>query len=319
MARDILKDSDDQVQAVIGVIRAAEADVILLLGVDYDLHGIALTALADRIGGFPHRFATATNRGLPTGIDLNKDATIGGAADAHGFAEFAGQNSMAVLSRLPIMAMEARNFSALPWRDLPGHIAPDDVPKTLRLSSTGHWDIPIALDRDRRLHLLAWHATPPLFHPWNRHRNHDETVFWQRYLNGALGETPPQSFVLVGGANLDPRDGDGMHEAMIDLLSHPRVQDPTPASTEGKHQVEGINARHFGNPALDTVAWGDEPGRPGNLRVDYVLPAANLKVVNAGVLWPAPETSLGRNVIAASRHRLVWVDIDVDQSSGDGN
>ena len=70
-----------------------------------------------------------------------------------------------------------------------------------------------------------------------------------------------------------------------------------------------VNARHRGDPALDTVDWPDHAGRPGNLRVDYVLPSKRLTVTGSGVLWPLPETSLGRDVMRASRHRLVWVDI----------
>ena len=65
-----------------------------------------------------------------------------------------------------------------------------------------------------------------------------------------------------------------------------------------------------GDPALDTVDWpGAGEGGPGNLRVDYVLPSAGLKVAGAGVFWPAPDTSGHEMAVAASRHRLVWVDV----------
>jgi len=54
--------------------------------------------------------------------------------------------------------------------------------------------------------------------------------------------------------------------------------------------------------------WPDEDG-PGNLRVSYVLPSRDLQVRDAGVLWPAPGAPLAEAVAAASRHRLVWVDL----------
>ncbi len=50
---------------------------------------------------------------------------------------------------------------------------------------------------------------------------------------------------------------------------------------------------------------------PGDLRVDYILPAAGMRVVGAGVLWPeGEEGGLPASVAAlASDHRLVWVDL----------
>ncbi|MGR3566205.1 MAG: endonuclease/exonuclease/phosphatase family protein, partial [Pseudooceanicola nanhaiensis] len=62
-----------------------------------------------------------------------------------------------------------------------------------------------------------------------------------------------------------------------------------------------------GDPALDTVDW-PEPA-PGNLRVDYVLPSADLQLDRPGVLWPEQGAELAESVVVASRHRLVWIDI----------
>jgi hypothetical protein len=45
------------------------------------------------------------------------------------------------------------------------------------------------------------------------------------------------------------------------------------------------------------------------LRVDYVLPSAGLAVVASGVIWPAAGDPMRAAVEAASRHRLVWVDV----------
>jgi hypothetical protein len=72
----------------------------------------------------------------------------------------------------------------------------------------------------------------------------------------------------------------------------------------------GINLRQRGRPELDTADWRDDGG-PGNLRVDYVLPSAELDVAGAGVFWPAPGDPLAAAAQAASSHRLVWVDIEL--------
>jgi hypothetical protein len=132
--------------------------------------------------------------------------------------------------------------------------------------------------------------------------------------SGALGEGA--SFVVLGDLNADPEDGDGRREAVRALLAHPRVQDPRPASPGGAAAAAaqgGANATQRGDPALDTADWRDSGG-PGNLRVDYALPSADLEVAGAGVFWPAPDGPLARLVTggrrpASSDHRLVWVDV----------
>jgi len=68
---------------------------------------------------------------------------------------------------------------------------------------------------------------------------------------------------------------------------------------------------HSGDPALDTADWAT--GRPGNLRVSYVLPSVDLPVTGAGVFWPGPDDPkaalLGQDGFAAGPHRLVWVQV----------
>ncbi len=202
-----------------------------------------------------------------------------------------------------------RDFSALLWADLPGAlIGPDPAADIQRLSTTAHWDVPVSLPGGGRVHILAWHATPPVFDgpdDRNGRRNHDETAFWSAYLDGRLASPPPDApFVIAGDANLDPLDGDGRGAAMRALLIHPRLTDPRPASPEGAKRAArdgGVNALHEGDPEFDTADWPDDPGGPGNLRVDYVLPSVDWRVVDAGVLWPPPDSGL--------RHGLVWVDI----------
>ncbi len=317
---DILS-GDDQVAAVVSVIASAAPDVLVLNGFDHDLEGHALSALAAALEAagavYPHLFAARPNAGLATTLDLDGNGRFGEARDAQGYGAFTGQGGMAILSRYPLG--EVRDFSAFLWADLPGALLPsvDGAPfpsaraqAAQRLSSVAHWDVPVTTPQGT-LHLLAFSATTPVFdgpEDLNGRRNHDEIIFWLRLLDGALPVSPPaRPVVVIGNANLDPVDGEGRHEAIVALLDDPRLADPAPASEGGRLAA---NPEQQGNPALDTVDWTDPV--PGNLRVDYVLPDAQLTVLDAGVVWPAPGAPMAETVAAASRHRLVWVDIAFD-------
>ncbi|WP_134726263.1 endonuclease/exonuclease/phosphatase family protein [Paracoccus luteus] len=307
LLRDIRSGKDEQVAAAVQVIAAADADVLLLTGFDWDHDGLALSAFAELLGKagapYPHRFAGQPNAGVASGLDLDGDGRLGTADDAQGFGMFTGEGGMAVLSRLPLGPVT--DHSAALWRDLPGNLmppAPPEVAGAQRLSSVAHWQVPV-MAGDTPLTLLAWAATPPVFdgpEDRNGRRNHDEAAFW-------LDRLPAGRFVLLGDANLDTVDGDGRPQALAALMA--RTTDPLPRSDGGAAAPQtGANATHKGDPALDTADWADADG-PGNLRVDYVLPSPDLTVTDAGVLWPAPGQPLADTVAAASRHRLVWVDL----------
>jgi hypothetical protein len=213
------------------------------------------------------------------------------------------------------------------------------------LSSKSHWDVPINVD-GRTIHLLASHPTPPTFdgpEDRNGRRNHDEIRFWVNYIGpagkgaylyddkgqrGGLNATSPREpgrpdpgaaaahFIILGDLNGDPNDGDGP-AGIRALLDAPQIlKYPPPASKGAVEQAllqKGANARHRGNPAHDTCDPADDPG-PGNLRIDYVLPSANLKVAASGVFWPETSDPLfklvGVHPFPSSDHRLVWVDLE---------
>lgn len=311
LVRDLDRGEDPQIAAVLRVLVALDADVILLTAFDYDRGGVALGLLADRLKEagvpYPHRFALRPNSGMPTGFDADRDGRLGDPRDAQGFGLFSGQGGMAVLSRLPVDTGGVRDFSGFLWRDLPGALIPEGEDPGLvavqRLATTGFWDVPVLTD-DGPLHLLAWHATPPVFdgpEDRNGRRNHDEAAFWRLFLEGELPIAPPEGpFVLLGDGNLDPADGDGRREGIGALLGHPALQDPAPRGTHGR--VEQV---HAGDPALDTVIYDSI----GGLRLDYLLPAAGLTVAGAGVLWPDAADALAPDLAAASRHFPVWVDL----------
>jgi hypothetical protein len=107
-------------------------------------------------------------------------------------------------------------------------------------------------------------------------------------------------------------DGDSTGGAILQLLQHDKVNatcEPTSAGAAEAAQVQGgKNQAHGGNPAADTGDFDDE--HVGNMRLDYVLPSANLAVAGCGVFWPA-EDEPGHDLVDTSDHRLVWVDIEL--------
>lgn len=317
LLRDLQKGEDPAIAAAVQVIIALNADVLLLTGFDYDLNQVALTAFADRLANagvtYPHQFSTRPNTGLVTGLDLNADGYLGGPGDAQGYGRFSGEGGMAVLSRLPIRTAEVRDFSDFLWKDLPSALLFDgmtaDAKNLQRLSSTGHWEVPVDLADGTTLRLLAWYATPPVFdgiEDRNGRRNHDEAAFWTALMDGTLPYSPPQTpFILLGDANLDPKDGDGLSSGISALLQHPSLQDPAAKGTSLRTEPGQL-----GDPSFDTADFSAKNG-PGGLRVDYVFPSADLAVSGAGVFWPDAADPLAQVLTTASRHYPVWVDIAV--------
>lgn len=314
MLADLSRPSHKQIDPVVEVLLRLDADILLLTDIDYDARGQALTALADRLAArgltYPHRLALRPNSGVPTGLDMNSDGALGTPDDAQGYGRFAGAEAMVLLSRYPLQTDALRDFTAMLWRDLPGNLMPpasQQVMAVQRLSTTGHWDVPVTLPDGQVLHILAFAATPPVFdgpEDRNGRRNHDEAAFWLVYLAGALPEKPPDGpLVLMGTGNLDPADGDGRRDAMQALLTHPRLRDPAPRGTSGR-----VEPDHSGDPAQDTAYY--ETGA-GGLRTEIVLPSRDFSVVASGVLWPPETDAFAAVLAAASRHRPVWVDLSL--------
>jgi len=293
---------------------------------------------------YPHHFIAPSNTGMPSGVDLDRNGRIEGGNDALGFGRFPGQYGMLVLSRWAIDTDASRTFKNVLWRDMPNNLIPPqwyspEALAVLPISSKSHWDVVIRLPSTPgaesqtsppRLHLLASHPTPPGFdgpEDRNGRRNHDEIRLWADYLSGGSkaayliddqgrrgGLANEASFVVVGDLNADPLDGGSVPGAIAQLLDHPRVHREvargslTPRSegavAAAKRQA-GPNLNHRGDAAFDTGDFDDRAGSVGNLRVDYVLPSADLTVCASGVFWPTEETGPAMS----SDHRLVWVDV----------
>lgn len=293
LLRDILRGDDPAVLSSTKAILAVAPDIIVLQGLDYDLEGRALAALADQLAeaglSYPYRFAAPPNAGRQSDVDLDGDGKRGGPGDAQGYGRFFGQGAMAILSRHPFLPDAFQDFSTFLWKDLPGTLFPmidgkpfggKDAHAVQRLSSNSHWSLPVQVPELGPVTLLTYHATPPVFdgpEDRNGRRNHDETTFWIHHLEGSIGTPPDGLFVLLGGANLDPDRSEGRKAAISALLTHPALQDPL--------------------PDLATVYWDST----GPMRVDYIFPSQDWQIVDAGLHWPDGNE--------ASRHALVWVDL----------
>jgi hypothetical protein len=105
-------------------------------------------------------------------------------------------------------------------------------------------------------------------------------------------------------------DGDSHSNAIGQLLKHARVHQGLLPKSKGAviaaENQKKANLQHRGDPALDTSDFDDR--QSGNLRIDYVLPSNNLKLLGSGVFWPEPIED-GYGLVDASDHRLVWIDI----------
>ncbi|SFG38884.1 Endonuclease/Exonuclease/phosphatase family protein [Roseobacter denitrificans OCh 114] len=312
LLRDIVRGEDAQIEAVASVLTTIAPDIVALQSFDYDLTGAALSAfskvLRDVGLDYPYQFAALPNTGMRTDLDMDGNRRRAEARDAQGYGFFSGQGGMAILSKYPIVTDEVQDFSSMLWRDFPGALLPqtaagpfpsEQAQAIQRLSTTGHWVVPVDVPGLGRVTLMTLHASPPVFDgPEDRNgkRNHDEIVFWQRYLDGSFGPAPDRQFVLLGDFNQDPVDGEGLKNAIRSLISDPRLQDVEPTSTG--------SAEATGDP-FDTADWDDPV--PGNMRVDYVFPSSDWRVQEAGVYWPSGPAGVVAQT--ASRHRLVWVDL----------
>ena len=331
----------EQARKVAEIVQRNGIDVMLLCELDRDDVAATASVFADEYLAvsqngstpiqFEYRFVGGVNTGEPSGLDLDGDGELGGPGDALGYGAFPGQYGMAVFSRHPILTDEVRTFRELPWMSMPDALRPagfytEEAWSKMRLSSKSHWDVPVGV-AGKKIHLLCSHPTPPVFDgPEDRNgcRNHDEIRFWVDYLTPAKsdwivddrgvagGLVEGADFVLLGDLNCDPADGEGLQGALLALLAHPRIYDPQPSSegaAEESTKEWGVNASQKGDASLDTGDFDDVPGSgPGNLRVDYVLVSTSLDVDAEGVFWPL-DYMAASNLVEASDHHLVWVDV----------
>ncbi len=296
---------------------------------------------------FGYYYTAAVNTGVSSGLDLNLNGRNTDSDDGWGYGAFPGQYGMAVYSKYPISDSAVRTFQMFKWSDMPNAKRPklvdkvtgaetffhsDAVWKQLRLSSKSHWDVPIKIG-ESTLHVIASHPTPPVFDgPEDRNgcRNHDEIRLIQDYVEGTAeagyivddkGKAGPlglsAKFVIMGDLNSDPNDGSGIAQGILALLSSKRVAANFVPESKGGVEASKLqgkaNEKHKGNPANDTGDFNDNSA--GNLRIDFVLPSSNCKIVGGGVFWPTADhlKVIDPKLVDASDHHLVWLDIQLLQ------
>lgn len=342
----------EQLANVAEIIQRTQPDILVLQEFDYDEEDRALRLFEEKylsVGqngakpiDFPYFYLPETNTGYDSGEDLDNDGKYNGPGDAFGYGAFPGQYGFLILSKYPIVQQHIRTFQHFLWKDMPNALLPVDKEgkgfydenelKGLRLSSKNHVDIPVIVGEDT-IHILASHPTPPVFdgeEDRNGKRNYDEIRLWADYISGGNkamylyddkgkkgGLETKSIFVICSDQNADPFDGDSYKGAIDQLLKHPKVYQGlakgkyVPSSKGGvenakaKEENQKVNT-NLGDPANDTSGWG--------LRVDYVLPSANLKIRDRGVFWPKSKSEYGYLVApyASSDHRLVWVEVSLD-------
>ena len=245
--------------------------------------------------------APRPNTGVATGVDIDGNGQIGGPGDAQSYGIFAGQRGLLLLSRLPFDVQNSQDHSQVLWAEVPQTQStdPPEIAKVQRLAYVAMLQTSITWQQ-HPISLLTFHASPPVFdgpEDRNGRRNADEIAY-----AAALIDQLPTPFVLLANTNLDPFDGEGHNEVMRQLLAHPKLQDPTPASPGGQASA---NPRHRGPAQLDTVDWPDP--RPGNLRVNYILPSRDFALNNGRVHWPTKDFPDPHG----NSHRLVWQDVSL--------
>ncbi len=335
---------------IASVLQKVRPDLVLLNEFDFDeAHHAAdlfqqrYLEVAQPAGGeplrYPYRYLAPVNTGVPSGLDLDGNGTVGGKGrergnDAWGYGLHPGQYGMLVLSKYPIDEAQVRTFQLLRWSTLPGATNPVDPAKgrgfypdatwaQLRLSSKSHWDVPVRTPQGT-VHFLVSHPTPPVFdgpEDRNGRRNADEIRLWREYLStgdkpwlcddqGRCGGLAPDArFVIAGDLNNDPVDGDGHHDAILELLEHPRVMRmATPRSEGGEETALAYAAKGLQRRGAPAHVTGDFGPRAGAMRLDYVLPSTGFALVDSGIFWPKksdPDAAIGDG----SDHHLVWVDL----------
>jgi hypothetical protein len=326
---ELASGDDTRLAGIAATLQRVRPDVLFVNELAFDAAGDnaqrfadAYLAISQGDGLAPLHYAAVmrpSNTGLPSGLDLDNARGVVGTPgpgygeDCWGYGDFPGQYALAVLVRsdLVVRADAIRTFQHFKWSALPGAKRPhspsgeswysDAEWAALRLSSKTHMDVPVELPDGSLLHLLASHPTPPAFdgaEDRNGARNHDEIRFWAEYIadadflvddDGVQGGLPEGArFVIAGDLNADPDEGDSLGDPIGRwLLDNPAVNATfTP-------RVSAESDASFGRATDDddTASFG--------LRVDYVLPSADLTITDGAV----------ERVRASSDHALVWLDV----------
>jgi hypothetical protein len=291
-------------------------------------------------------FSAPVNSGMASGMDLDHSGSVvttfplpGAAAagaeaysgDCWGPGAYPGEHGMALLvdERLTIQTDKARTFRRFPWEYVPSGAMPpapgaakDDGSTSwytanekglVRLSSVGHWDVPVALPDGSVLHLLCSRPIPPGpkadgAPTFASRRNHDEIRFWADYVDDEPylvddsgvggGLASGALFVVMGNLGVAPRPDS---KAGDDVIG---------SALFGAHRVNSAVT-----PTSETTLPGLDPIATtfGNLRADYLLPSREIGIAAAGI-WRAAPAGTDRSF--PSEHFPVYMDLVVVPAGG---
>lgn len=321
LAADLAAHDDAQAIELSEAVQSERPDVLVVTGVDVDADGDVVASLRDdyfavgrgeRSGiRYDYSYAAQTNVGQPSGTDLDGDNVVGGAGDAYGNGDFAGQRSLLVFSTRPIDTANVRSFNSMLWKDLPGNqlsasglgsVAGDSIP----LQSTSVWDLPLRVG-GQTVHIVAT-ATTSGTSPADALRRADQLRFLREYVSGSAslssiaddkgreGALPAGSRVIVTGALGQEAAG----TAAGQLLDGTVLVDPTTAS------LSELGSTWWGT-AMARLQAGAESSRVDadgvGSRADFVLPSTSLNAVSSGSVEAIDR--------AGSTHRLVWLRVSV--------
>ncbi len=321
LAADLASRNDAQAIELAGAVQSERPDVLVVTGVDVDADGDVVASLRDDYFAvdrgnsaairYDYSYAAQTNVGQPSGTDLDGDGVVGGAGDAYGDGDFAGQGSLLVFSTRPIDAANVRTFNSMLWKDLPGNqlgesglgsVAGASIP----LQSTSVWDLPIRVD-DQTVHVVAT-ATTNGSSPADSLRRADQLRFLHGYISGSAelasvaddkgreGALPAGSRAIVAGS----LGQEAASSAKGGLLDGTVLSDPVAES------LSELGSTWWGT-AMAKLQAGAEASRVDaegiGVRADYVLPSASLHAGSSGSLDAVQR--------AGTSNRLVWLSLTV--------
>jgi hypothetical protein len=125
LVADLSTTTDAQARTVAEIIQRNRPDVLLINEFDFVAGGEAARLFQDNYlsisqnGAAPiaytYRYVAPSNTGIPSGLDLDNNGSIGGGNDAFGFGAFPGQFGLAVYSKYPIDLNGVRTFQTFLW------------------------------------------------------------------------------------------------------------------------------------------------------------------------------------------------------------
>ncbi|BDD07300.1 endonuclease/exonuclease/phosphatase family protein [Aureibacter tunicatorum] len=346
LIKELKSGESSQAENIAEIIQIVRPDVLSLQEFDFDEKGEAMQYFlknflskgqnGEKPIDYPYVWVVPSNTGVETGVDFNNDKKIAAPEDAYGFGEFEGQYAFALLSKYPILWDSTKTFQKFLWKDMPNPHFPKDKNNEeyyskkaidiFRLSSKNHIDAPIKLVDGSIIHAIVAHPTPPVFDgPEDRNgkRNYDEIKFLSDYIKGDSsasyivsdkgvqgGLNPNDRFVIMGDMNADPEAGDSYQKAILQFFDNSKINQQVTSgdfipSSKGaiayskEHKLDSLG----NNVNTRTSKWG--------MRVDYILPSYNIKVVDSGVFWPDSLKDFNYKMENTSDHMMVWTDIEI--------